>query len=80
MVRLDYAFTVSGGNGCIHLTQVTGQICTGEQIIINEDTSFIRSIKLLELLEYKILNQFIKTHLLYLDMLLILLQILFYKG
>ena len=36
---------VSGGYGCIYLSEVTGQFMAGEQVIINEDTSFVRSIK-----------------------------------
>ena len=36
---------VSGGTSTIHLSEITGQFIVGEQVIINEDTSFIRSIK-----------------------------------
>ena len=38
-----YVSIVSGGYGCIHLSEVTGEFIVGEQLIINEDTSFIRS-------------------------------------
>ena len=40
-----YVSIVSGGYGCIHLSEITGRFMAGEQLIINEDTSFIRSIK-----------------------------------
>ena len=40
-----YVSIVSGGYGCIHLSEVTGEFIVGEQLIINEDTSFIRSTK-----------------------------------
>ena len=40
-----YVSIVSGGFGCIHLSEVTGEFIVGEQLIINEDTSFIRSTK-----------------------------------
>ena len=40
-----YVSIVSGGNDCIYLSEVTGQFMAGEQLIINEDTSFVRSIK-----------------------------------
>ena len=40
-----YVSIVSGGYGCINLSEVTGQFIVGEQVVINEDTSFVRSIK-----------------------------------
>ena len=40
-----YVSIVSGGNDCIYLSEVTGQFMAGEQLIINENTSFVRSIK-----------------------------------
>ena len=36
---------VSGGTSTIHLSEITGQFIVGEQLVFNEDTSFIRSIK-----------------------------------
>ena len=40
-----YVSIVSGGYDCIYLSEVTGQFMAGEQLIINENTSFVRSIK-----------------------------------
>ena len=40
-----YVSVDSGGTNCIYLSEVTGQFMAGEQLIINEDTSFTRSIK-----------------------------------
>ena len=40
-----YAIAAGGSSTVVKLTQVTGTFIAGEQIIINEDTSFIRSIK-----------------------------------
>ena len=40
-----YVSIVSSGYNCIHLSDVTGQFIVGEQLVINEDTSFSRSIK-----------------------------------
>ena len=38
----------------LKITQVTGTFMQGEQIIFNEDPEISRSIKTVELLEYKI--------------------------
>ena len=43
-----YVSVVSGGTNCIYLSEVTGQFMAGEQLIINEDTSFTRSIKIVK--------------------------------
>ena len=48
MVRQDNVFTVSGGYSCIHLSEVTGQFMAGEQLVINENTSFSVSVKSLK--------------------------------
>ena len=39
-----YVSIVSGGYGCINLSEVTGQFIVGEQVVINEDTSFVLSL------------------------------------
>ena len=40
-----YVSIRSGGTAIIHLSEVTGKFIAGEQIIFNENTSFIRSVK-----------------------------------
>ena len=43
-----FASVVSSSYNCIHLSNVTGQFMAGEQVVINENTSIIRSIKSIE--------------------------------
>ena len=40
-----FVIVIPNGSTTMHLSEVTGQFMAGEQLLINEDTSFIRSVK-----------------------------------